>query len=186
MRAHIVARVMLIITFIIFWLAVLSSIVPAQAPAAKSADWGGPFHYGYVLDSVRTPWSAAWDTTNAYQVERGGCIEPEDITIDTTVDRSMVLVALRHITKPLSVNIATPYQFQIHCTSRTIGTLHVHTPTTCMLVDHKQRCFMGGMDAYLCMADEADKNYARAQHDYIMVIQCDRNSFIFFFPGKRG
>jgi len=165
---------------------------PAQVPAPGSITAGvGAFNYGYVTDSARTYLEQGWDTSNPAQAERGYCIEPTDVSVDTTPDNANVQWRIHHVTLPTHVTIATPYAISFHCSPTAVASMHVHTPTTCQHNDptdalgaHAHDCKFGGNDAFLCSVDETDR--MAAMHDWFMVVQCGRGQFIWYWPGRRG
>lgn len=161
----------------------------AQASTAKSAPWT-PFNYGYVDDSARVFLEQGWDNRNAFQVERAYCIEPADVSTDTTSDRANVEWHIHHVTLPSAVDIATPYAISFSCSLTAIASIHIHTPTTCVRTandavgQHPKACRLGGPDAFVCSVDEVDRH--AAEHDAFTAIQCGKGQFVFYWPGKRG
>ena len=167
----------------------LLGATPLHAQAHITQGYGA-FNYGYVTDSARVYLEQGWDEHNAFQVERGWCIEPADVEVDTAIDHSAVMWKVHHVTLPDSVSRATPYAISFSCSSTAIAAMHVHTNTTCIHNPkdpygyHPKGCILGGDDAYLCSVDEADRSHAR--NDSFAVVQCGRGQFVFYWPNRRG
>jgi len=196
MRAYAkaVIQAFLLLLACVVWLLVLETLIAkpahAQASTAKSAEWGGPFNYGYVTDSARTFLEQGWDEHNATQVERAFCIEPSDVAVDSVSDRANTTWRIHHVTAPDSLEGATPYGISFHCSATAIGSMHTHTPTTCVRAAtdpygaHPTKCVLGGLDGYVCSVDEQDRRAGR--DDMLVVIQCGRGQFVFYWPKRRG
>lgn len=178
------------VTATLVWLIVCLFVVACPAQAPLTAVGAGAFNYGYVTDTARVELEQAWDTKNPRQAERGYCIEPSDVEVDTTADHANILWRVHHVSPPSSVVLATPYAISFRCSDDAIASIHTHTPTTCThepgdpLGLHPEMCVFGGNDSALCSVDEQDR--MSAQHDAFMIVQCDRRAFIFYWPGKRG
>lgn len=171
-------------------LALVLMVATAHCQSAPIQQGSGPFNYGYVTDSARTFLEQGWDTRNAYQKERGYCIEPADVEVDTADDHSAVAWKVHHVTLPDSLSFATPYAIEFHCSSTAIASLHTHTPTSCAhepmdpIGMHPKHCILGGEDSALCSVDEQDRFTAR--NDAFIIVQCDKRAFVFWWPRKRG
>jgi len=174
----------------IFWIVAGLFAVSCHAQQPATAAGVGPFNYGYVTDSARVQLEQAWDTRNAFQTERGFCIEPADVEVDTSTDKANVAWRVHHVHPPTSVTNATPYMIQFDCSPTAIASIHVHTPTTCAHDQsdpygfHPKVCILGGDDSALCSVDETDRMAARG--DEFTAVQCDKRAFVFYWPGRRG
>lgn len=184
------------------WVAVFAALLlfwtPAQtqqttltaSPAIDSGVHLQPFNYGYVEDSARVMLEQAWSEWDTVQVERAYCVLDSGVKlVHDAASYSDGWTVLRVV--PASVSHATPYSIAFDCPEGTIGTIHVHTPTTCENVGHSMmtpvwECSLGGHDAYSCNVDEYDQRYAREYKLTFSIVQCSKHSFVWYWPNRRS
>lgn len=188
----------------VIWVAVFAALLlfwsPAQTqqttlitPQVAPIDSGvhlTPFNYGYIEDSARVMLEQSWSEWDTVQVERAYCVLGADVKMEhDPASYSDNWLVTRVV--PASVSHATPYSIAFDCPAGTIGTVHVHTPTTCENVGASGMtpvwsCHLGGRDSYSCNVDEYDQRMAREDSLTFSIVQCSRHSFIWFWPNRRS
>ncbi|MGH7756464.1 MAG: hypothetical protein ACREM8_09305, partial [Vulcanimicrobiaceae bacterium] len=103
------------------------------APTLPAIDQGagrGPINYGYVVDSARDSLEHAW-TDSADQVERAYCVLAGDVSMSHDPASWSNAWYIHRVVPAIGVEGATPYLIHYDCPVGTVGSLHIHTPTTC-------------------------------------------------------
>jgi hypothetical protein len=168
----------------VFWLvAALCTLVlrdSAQAPLTNVPVYAVPVEVPvYLATRVRLQLIHDWDGVHPQQPERGYCLVT---AVREFRGDSVYVVTGAYRAVP---DADDPYWVRFGCGPNQ-AFLHVHTPTTC---GHDsdgstqyQTCVLGGPDAFGCLPSPVDQQLANHRRLRFLLIQCDRDAVIAFYP----
>lgn len=170
----------------LLWVVTLSACA-ASAPNATAPRPSAPdavIVEATLTEIVREQLAAAWDTVDAYQVERLYCGDVADL--DDGGDGEPIKVVVAIIAPPKHNNAATPATVDATCFAGTVLFLHTHPPTS-RREDGSR--YTGGPGAYQCFPTATDRRFLAelaSQGVKYGAVQCDRYAVVVYRVAAPG